>query len=128
MPIWVLLSQDADSRDLERVCVGGSWAKLEQSAEAGSRCEMNRGSILRAVLSAEKTEHPGMLQILNKETDSQTEHLTQGKTKQKTPNQTQKKKTGNNLPLGSINKGVNYGSVTQEPSGNRRAQRPWGRG
>lgn len=102
-----------------------SW---RESAEAGSRCKMNRGSILRAVLRTEKTERPGMLQILNKERDSQTEHLTQGKTKQKPPNQTQKKKTGNNLPLGSINKGVNYGSVTQEQSGNRRAQRPWGRG
>ena len=90
-----------------------SW---RQSAEAGSRCEMNRGSILRAVLRTEKIEHPGMLQILNKERDSQTEHLTRGKNKTENPkpNQTQKKKTGNNLPLGSTNKGVNYGSVTQD--------------
>ena len=61
-----------------RMLTAGTWSGFvwerarrswRESAEAGSRCKMNRGSILRAVLRTEKTEHPGMLQILNKETD-----------------------------------------------------------
>ena len=100
---------------------------LRQSGEAGSRREMNRGQYFESCTEDRTSWHASVIEQGERQPDGAS-NTRQNKTENPKPNQIQKKKTGSNLPLGSINKGVNYGSVTQEQSGTRRAQHPraWG--